>query len=65
MDAFNKLEQSQIKEKLINCVFGYSEIWDKRLLEHRNREIITDRWNRVASEMGLDGKCIFRQIHIQ
>lgn len=40
MDTFNKQEQSCMKEKLTNCVFANPEIWDKRLIEHRNRKVI-------------------------
>ncbi|XP_023232465.1 uncharacterized protein LOC111632298 [Centruroides sculpturatus] len=47
-----------IKEKLINNVYLHPEIWDKRLPDHRNRNIIHTKWNEIAEATQLDvSKC--------
>lgn len=46
-------------EMLIELVRNYPVLFDKRHVKHKDNVLKDELWNKIGSELGLSGKCVF------
>lgn len=55
MDKKNKIN-SEVKKRICKAVKNNKIIWDKTEKGHSNRNALKKAWERVAKEVGVNGK---------